>query len=152
MKCFLFVILIWGALNPAYAEKINRDKMITAIVDNDVQYHSQNQRKEKFFRAETSNFKAYLGFTRRSEKGFLGDAVLYTSFGIPEYKVQKKGDYWFRGGCRSRSCPEKGFFWIDTKKKVTFFALFHYYLNEESAMSLDVPMLLLGSKQHKCND
>jgi hypothetical protein len=63
-------------------------------------------------------------------------------------EIQINNDrYFIVSGCRYQSCPEKGFLWVDKKKKIVIGAMIHYFF-ETKEINRDGNLLIM-SKQFK---
>ena len=62
-----------------------------------------------------------------------------------EISVNNK-NYFIVSGCRPQSCPEKGFLWIDKKKKIVLGAMIHYFIDSRDNRNRDGNLLIFSNK------
>ena len=73
----------------------------------------------------------YFGQTKKGEKETLNYHMINVLGGPPKQVKVIKKDQYFISGCRFRSCPEKGFVWMDSKNNYVIFGLLVYYVDEK---------------------
>ena len=96
---------------------------------------------------EINDLNIYLGIGE-------GQKPIYNSFNKLLINSDADGEvefndknYFIVSGCRPHSCPEKGFLWIDKKKKIILAAMIHYFIDDKK--DIDNGYLLIISKEFK---
>ena len=96
---------------------------------------------------EINDLSIYLGIGK-------GEKPIYSSFNQLLINSDVDGEiefndknYFIVSGCRPRSCPEKGYLWVDKKNKIVLGAMIHYFLNDKK--DTDNGYLLVISKKFK---
>ena len=96
---------------------------------------------------EINDLSIYLGIGK-------GDKPIYSSFNQLLINSDVDGEiefndknYFIVSGCRPRSCPEKGYLWVDKKNKIILGAMIHYFFDNKK--DTDNGYLLIISKKFK---
>ena len=96
---------------------------------------------------EINDLNIYLGIGK-------GKKPVYNSFNKLLINSDTDGEvefndknYFIVSGCRPRSCPEKGFLWINKKDKIVLAAMIHYFIDDKK--DTDNGYLLIISKKFK---
>ena len=144
MKKFLTTLIVILFFNSASFSKdlfeyISSDHPPKLIVG----YEGFNESLNK----EINDLNIYLGIGK-------GKKPIYNSFNKLLINSDADGEvefndknYFIVSGCRPRSCPEKGFLWIDKKEKIVLAAMIHYFIDDKK--DTDNGYLLIISKKFK---
>lgn len=96
---------------------------------------------------EINDLSIYLGIGK-------GEKPIYSSFNQLLINSDVDGEiefndksYFIVSGCRPRSCPEKGYLWVDKKNKIVLGAMIHYFFDDKK--DTDNGYLLVISKKFK---
>ena len=144
MKKFLTTLIVILFFNSASFSKdlfeyISSDHPPKLIVG----YEGFNESLNK----EINDLNIYLGIGK-------GKKPIYNSFNKLLINSDTDGEvefndknYFIVSGCRPRSCPEKGFLWINKKDKIVLAAMIHYFIDDKK--DTDNGYLLIISKKFK---
>ena len=104
---------------------------------------------------EVNDYLIYLGMTKNLEKQPLHEVIinLLKNGAIKQKEIEiNNEEYFVVSGCRFRSCPEKGFLWIDLKNKIVLGGLIHYFLDNKDNYIDDGDLLIFSKKFNSYND
>ena len=102
---------------------------------------------DKALNKEISDLSIYLGMSK--DKQPINETFYWTlrngSASHDEININDD-KYFIISGCRPRSCPEKGFLWIDKKKKIVLGALIHYFIDSRENRNKEGNLLVFSNK------
>jgi len=141
----IIVCLLWFSTANADFEWIKTEKFTSTntIVNED--------KFKQFLNSNLSNKSVYLGMSSNNKKTTLIDNLYKVLEGPPnKIRYLENDRYIVISACRFRSCPEKGFVWIDTKKEIVVGLILHYFFEKEE--NIDVGYFLIFSKDIEAFD
>ncbi len=148
MKKLLVIVvlgLLWFSNANADFEWIKTQKILSTsdIVSID--------KFKQFLKLNLSSKSLWLGMSSNKKKISLTEN-LYVVLGGPPNKIRylENDRYIVISACRFRSCPEKGFVWIDTEKEIVVGLILHYAIENEE--NYDVGYFLIFSKDIEAFD
>lgn len=102
---------------------------------------------DKALNKEISDLSIYLGISK--DKQPINETFYWTlrngSASHDEININDD-KYFIISGCRPRSCPEKGFLWIDKKKKIVLGAMIHYFIDTKENRNEEGNLLVFSNK------
>ena len=106
---------------------------------------------KEFLKSNLSNKSLWLGMSSNKKKISLTENLYVVLTGPPnKIKYLENDRYIVISACRFRSCPEKGFVWIDTEKEIVVGLILHYAIENEE--NYDVGYFLIFSKNIESYD
>ena len=138
---FLFINLIF--ISPShskdlfeYLKSVQPPQLILGHIDFD-----------KTLNKEISDLSIYLGMGKNKKP--VNETFFWTlrngSASHDEININDD-KYFIISGCRPRSCPEKGFLWIDKKNKIVLGAMIHYFIDSGDNRNEDGNLLIFSNK------
>ncbi len=101
-----------------------------------------------FLDTAVPDFEADFGFRSRGLKTGLKSALVEVLSGPSDPVLSPDDHTVVLSACRSQSCAEKGFMWIDTAQQTSVIAIVHYIYDGEYFH--DKAQLFLASNDFKC--
>ena len=138
---FLLVILFWNSVSFSkdlfeYLKSNQPPPLILGHIDFD-----------KALNKEISDLNIYLGMSK--DKQPINETFYWTlrngSASHDEININDD-KYFIISGCRPQSCPEKGFLWIDKKKKIVLGAMIHYFIDTRENRNEEGNLLVFSNK------
>jgi len=131
--------LLWFSNASADFEWIKTQKILST---NDI---VNIDKFNEFLKSNLSNKSLWLGMSSNKKKISLTENLYVVLTGPPnKIKYLENDRYIVISACRFRSCPEKGFVWIDTEKEIVVGLILHYAIENEE--NYDVGYFLIFSK------
>ena len=148
MKKLLGIVvlgLLWFSNASADFEWIKTQKILST---NDI---VNIDKFKEFLKSNLSNKSLWLGMSSNKKKISLTENLYVVLTGPPnKIRYLDNDRYIVISACRFRSCPEKGFVWIDTEKEIVVGLILHYAIENEK--NYDVGYFLIFSKNIESYD
>ena len=138
---YILVILFWGSVSYSkdLFEYLKSDQPPPLIIG-----HTDFDKALKNY---VSDLNLYLGMSK--DKKPVNDTfyLLLINGSASHDEININDDkYFIISGCRPRSCPEKGFLWIDKKNKIVLGAMIHYFIDSGDNRNEDGNLLIFSNK------
>ena len=138
---YILVVLFWSSTSYSkdlfeYLKSNQPPPLILGHIDFD-----------KALNREISDLSIYLGMGKNKKP--INETFFWTlrngSASHDEININNDR-YFIISGCRPRSCPEKGFLWIDKKKKIVLGAMIHYFIDTMENRNEEGNLLVFSNK------